>query len=509
MSETAIRLGQRTLHHGQLERRAHAAATGLLALGIGHEQSVALVLRNDLVLFEAVAATRLAGATVVPLNWHLTQPEIGDLLVDSGARMVVVHADLLPAIADVIPGSAHVRVVSTPAEIATAHGIAGVACDVPPGHVAWGDWVRAHDPLQSPMTPPGNLMVYTPGISGQPNGVLRLALSPQRVTDYYGALARAFGLRSGMRHLVTGPLYHVSPFGNAQVAVWLGADIDLMARFDALELLRHIEARRISHVHLVPSMFACLLALPEEDRNRFDLSSLECVCHGAGPCPEPVKRAMIEWWGPLFREYYGSTEASVVAGASSEDWLRRPGSLGRPFPGARLEIRDNQGQPAPRGQVGEIWARLSCAPEFDYHGRPEERRAIESDGLLSNGDQGYLDPEGYLYVCKQDLIISAGVTISAVEVEAVLMEHPEVAGCAVFGVPSRELGEGVAAAVQPAPGCSPDADALREFARTRLAAYKLPGLIQFHAALPRLDNGKIYKERLREPHWAEVVGNAA
>jgi long-chain acyl-CoA synthetase len=505
MHEVILRSGERILHQTALRTRAAQAAQGLLDLALQPSDAVAMVLRNDFALFETVLASRLAGVTVVPINWHFTRRETRYVLADCGARVLVVHADLLPAMVDGLDEDVTVLVVPTPPEIAHAYAVDATACAVPSGAMAWEDFLSGRGPLQTPRSPAGSNMLYTSGTTGNPKGVRRMPMTAAEVDAYYATLTRAFGLRAGMRHLVTGPLYHSSPYGNAMVGLHLGAEMDLMPRFDPLALLRTIEARRITHMHMVPTMFVRLLRLPVAEREGFDLSSLEVVCHGAAPCPAAVKEAMIAWWGPVFREYYGSTEASVIAGSSCEEWRQRPGSVGRPFPGVRVEIRDDQRNPLPAGEVGEIWARLSSAPQFDYHGRSAERAEIEHGGLLTNGDVGYLDEDGYLYLCdrKRDMIISAGVNIYPAEVEAALLEHPGISDCAVFGVPDAEFGEAVTAAVQLCPGTFVGDAELSAFAAERVARFKVPTRFEYHEQLPRLDNGKIYKRRLREPHWQD------
>jgi long-chain acyl-CoA synthetase len=363
--------------------------------------------------------------------------------------------------------------------------------------------VQAQAPQAAAADPPGFNMLYTSGTTGHPKGVRRVPMTGQVQDTYFASIAHAFGLRAGMRALVTGPLYHSSPYAHAHVGLWLQAQQWLMPRFDPEALLRLIERHRITHMHLVPTMFVRLLRLPAEVRERYDLSSVECVAHGAAPCPESAKRDMIAWWGPVIREYYGSTEASVLTALDAGEWLRKPGSVGRARPGVRLEIRDEAGRALPPGEEGEIWGHLACAPQFAYHGRAADRADIERDGLITNGDIGCQDEDGYLYIRdrKRDMIISGGVNIYPAEIEGVLLSHPQVADCAVFGIPDEEFGEAIAAAVQRVPGATVDAPALARFLAGHLAGFKIPKLLDFRDELPRLDNGKIYKRRLREPYW--------
>jgi long-chain acyl-CoA synthetase len=500
----AIQFGPRRLSAGGLRSRALRAAAGLRSLGLHREGAVALVLRNDLAFFEATTGCRLAGACVVPVNWHLTATELAYVLHDCDARVLVVHADLLePALAAAPPGC-RVLVVDTPAEVRATYRLQAPDLSSPPaGSESWDDWLEAQPSLPAPAEPAGSYMLYTSGTTGHPKGVLRRALAPRAQEAYYASVTHAFGLRRGMRALVTGPLYHSSPYAHAHVGLWLEAEQWLMARFDPETLLALVQQHRITHMHVVPTMFVRLLRLPEDVRARYDVSSLECVAHGAAPCPEAVKRRMLQWWGPVIREYYGSTEASVLTAVDSADWLAHPGTVGRARPGVTLAIRSDDGRSLAPGEEGEIWGRLDSAPPFEYHRRPRDRAAIERDGLITNGDVGVLDGDGWLYVRdrKRDMIISGGVNIYPAEIEGALMEHPQVADCAVFGIPDDEFGEAVAAAVQPAPGTQPQPTELASFLEQRLARFKVPRTIEVRESLPRGENGKIYKRRLREPYW--------
>lgn len=483
-----------------LDERGRRAASGLRAMGAGPERALALVLRNDLAFFEATTASRLAGACVVPVNWHLTPDEMRYVLSDCRARVALVHADLLDRVLPALPADCELLVVDTPAEVLTAYALESRR-DV--SARTWDDWLQDQAPEAATADPPGFNMLYTSGTTGHPKGVRRVPMSAQVQDEYFHSIAHAFGLRAEMRALITGPLYHSSPYAHAHVGLWLQAQQWLMPRFEPELLLQMIEHHRITHMHLVPTMFVRLLRLPPEVRERYDLSSLECVVHGAAPCPESTKRDMIAWWGPVIREYYGSTEASVLTALDSDEWLRKPRSVGRARPGVRLAIRDDAGRPLPPGEEGEIWGHLDCAPQFDYHGRTADRTAIEHEGLITNGDVGCLDEDGYLYILdrKRDMIISGGVNIYPAEIEGVLLSHPQVADCAVFGIPDEEFGEAVAAAVMRVPGGTVDESALTCFLSAQLARFKVPRLIEFHDELPRVDNGKIYKRRLREPYW--------
>ena len=488
-----------------LAQRGARAARGLAAIAAAPGGTIALLLRNDLAFFEATAAARLAGSYLVPINWHFTADEVGYILRDSEADALVVHADLLPAVADAIPVGTTVLAVPTPPELASAYRIGPGACEVSSDALDWNRWLESFEPIVNPADPLGTLMLYTSGTTGRPKGVRRAPSPPEQAAAYREVVAGGFGVRAGMKSLITGPLYHSAPFGFANAGVQCGGSIDLMPRFDPERLLALIDTERYTHMHMVPTMFVRLLRLPETVRSRYHLGSLECVVHGAAPCSVEIKRQMIDWWGPVIREYYGSTEASLTHAVDSAEWLERPGTVGRTLPGARAEIRNDDGERLGANQIGEIFVRIRGAPEFTYHRRDEDRRAIERDGLLTNGDIGYVDEDGFLFLCdrKHDMIISGGVNIYPAEIEAILVLHPAVRDCAVFGIPDAEFGEQVAAAVEIDHESAVDADSLRDFLRARIARYKIPARIDFHATLPRLDNGKIYKQSLRARFWGD------
>src|SRR6202035_303758 len=232
-------------------------------------------------------------------------------------------------------------------------------------------------------------------------------------------------------------------------------------------------------------------------------SSLRWLVHAAAPCPADVKRAMIEWLGPIVAEYYGGTETGPVVYCTSEEWLAHPGTVGRPIEQAVVKVLDAEGRELPTGESGEVYMWLNTWPDFTYAGDEEKRRSVERDGLVSCGDIGYLDADGYLYLNdrRSDMVISGGVNIYPAEIEACLQSLTGVRDCAVFGIPDEEFGETLAAHVELDDGAQVTADDVRDHVRSRLAAYKTPRVVEFSKALPREDSGKIFKRRLREPYW--------
>jgi long-chain acyl-CoA synthetase len=271
-------------------------------------------------------------------------------------------------------------------------------------------------------------------------------------------------------------------------------------------MLQLIERWRATHAYFAPILFKRLLQLPEAARRRYDLSSLEFVVHAAAPCPPDVKRAMIEWWGPVIHEFYGATETRALTTCTAQEWLDRPGTVGRALPSAVVRIVDAEGCDRPPGETGEIIGAHQGVADFTYHGDEAKRRAAERDGLIVTGDVGYLDEAGYLFICDRsnDMIISGGVNIYPAEIEAELCRAPGVLDCAVFGVPDEEYGEAVMAVVQSADGRRLDPDALRGFLAERLSGFKVPRTVEQVDELPREESGKIFKRRLREPYWRDL-----
>jgi len=501
--------GDREVPREIIMERAGRAASGFTALGVAAGDAIAVVLRNDFPFFEASYAAQRLGAYCVPVNWHGKTPEIAYVLQDCGAKAVVAHSDLLPQVAPAMPEGVPLLVVSTPLEIAAAYCIPSRLCRVPAGARAWDEWVGGLTPMPEGAFAAFSSMIYTSGTTGHPKGVRRLNLGQEFAETVARVSREVLGFVQGrpIRTVITGPVYHSVPNFYGLRALREGALVILQPRFDAEGLLQLIEQYRITHLHTVPTMFVRLLRLPEGVRRRYDLSSLEWVAHGAAPCPTHVKRAMIDWWGPIITEYYGGTESGFVTFHTTEEALRKPGTVGRPLADATIRVYGDDGRELPPGEIGEIYVRLQGAGDFTYHGMPDKRREIERNGLISIGDVGYLDEDGYLFLCdrKRDMVISGGVNIYPAEIEAALLALPGVHDCAVFGIPHEEFGETLCAHIEPEPGVVLAETAIRSFLRERLAHFKVPRIIRFEANLPREDSGKIMKRKLRDPYW-EMTG---
>ncbi|MDR5653650.1 AMP-binding protein [Ruixingdingia sedimenti] len=503
MLRDVVIIGEGMMRREDLFAQGLRAARGFDAMGWGEGDAVALLMRNDFPFFEASRGASTIGVYPVPLNWHNKSDEIAYVLADSKPRAIVAHADILLGVADAIPPGMEVFLVPTEGNTPdTCPALAEARRAFPHARV-WTEWVAGFAPWDQPPRPPREAILYTSGTTGRPKAVRKPAMNADQLAQFVKFQRLVFGIGPGTRALVLGPLYHAMPDASGRAAVNEADIAVLLPRFDAETVLKLIDEHKITHVAMVPTHFVRLLKLPEEVRRKYDMSSLRKVSHTGGPCPPEVKRQMIDWWGPIIGDVYGGTEMGVTFFASSEDWLRHPGTVGRPLEGTRYAIVGPEGQDLPPGEVGEIYARNAAYGDFTYVGRDDDRRACERDGLITIGDVGYVNADGYLFLCdrKRDMVISGGVNIYPAETESVLLTHPEVQDCAVFGIPDDEMGETLIAAVQPRPGASPDAEALRDFLRARLTGYKVPKRIEFHASLPREDSGKIFKRKLRDPYW--------
>mgnify|MGYP002265653888 CR=1 FL=1 len=490
-----------------LNARVAKAAGGFRELGVGPDDAVCLLLRNDFAFFEASMGATMAGAYAVPINWHGTAEEVGYILDDCDARALVIHADLLPGVASAVPEGCAVLVVPTPVEVMEAYRIAAEEALVPADRTDWNAWLESRSPMTSePLTTRGN-MIYTSGTTGNPKGVRREPVTAEQLEKQYQTFTHVFGVSvdPSIRTVVTGPMYHSAPNAYGLFAARCCGLVVLQPRFDAEELLALIEKERLTHIHMVPTMFVRLLKLPEDVRNRYDLSSLRFVVHAAAPCPPDVKRRMIEWWGPVINEYYGGTETGAVFFHTSEEALRKPGTVGRPVPGAEVRVVDDNKQPLGPNEIGEIYMRANSWPDFTYNKNPEKRAEAGLDHLITCGDVGYLDDEGFLFLCdrKKDMVISGGVNIYPAEIEAVLIGMPGIKDCAVFGIPDEEFGESLSAHVELAESSITESD-VRSYVAGHLARFKVPKEIVFARDLPREDSGKIFKRKLRAPYWEEA-----
>ncbi len=486
--------GERTF--SELDANVCRAARALRAAGLAAGDAVAVVMTNRPEFAEVVHACLRTGLRYTPINWHLTADEIRYIVKDCGATAVIGDAALAGVLADATRGCPAVG----------ARWAVGGDID---GFEPYAEVIGSHsaEDLEDPVL--GNRMLYTSGTTGRPKGVLR---PPRYSTGLKGLTdAPRYEAGTGQRNLCTGPLYHGGPLiYSLTMPLSQGVGVVLMERWDAAHALELIEQHRITHTHMVPTMFYRLLRLPEEVRRGADVSSMQYIVHGAAPCTVAAKQAMIDWFGPILWEYFAATEG---AGASigPEEWLAHPGSVGRPPTADHVVIRDADGEVCPPGVPGAIHIKRVQGADFEYFGDPEKTASARRGDHFAIGDIGYLDDDGYLFITDRDadVIVSGGVNIYPAEVEQVLLTHPSVHDAVVIGVPNDEFGEEVMAVIEAADGVGPSdtfAAELIAYCRERTAHFKCPRSVEVIELIPRQDNGKLYRNQLRDQYRRTRTG---
>ncbi|WP_417222866.1 AMP-binding protein [Achromobacter spanius] len=494
--------GDLSLTRDALVARGEQVAAGLAAMGVREGDVIAVLLRNGMPYLEIIQACKRLGCYYCPINWHYTADEVAFLVADSGAKVLIAEDDLWRQMHAALPAG-------LPALRVAAKGDARAAplSEDDGGGADYHAWRDAQPRYDGPLVAPRGHMAYTSGTTGRPKGVVRQPFPVDRLAEHLAAVEsvveQAYGLRPGCRALLPAPIYHSAPSVFAQVALRVCDTLVLTARFDPLEVLRLIQQHRIDTVYLVPIMYVRLLKLDAPTRASFDLSSLRFVASTGAPCAPELKRAMIDWLGPVIHETYASSEAGMVTVIDSHEALAKPGSAGRPIGPAQVRVYADDGRVCAPGEVGRIYVRQPAYADFTYRNHPDARLAVERDGLIGLGDLGYVDEDGYLFVCdrESDLVISGGVNIYPAEIEHHLTQYPGVADCAVFGVPDAEFGERLLGLIQPAPDTEINVQDLTQWLSTRIARYKVPRELLLRPALPRDDNGKIAKRRLRAEFW--------
>lgn len=478
----ALVLGDRVVTYADFDERTTRLAHALEARGIAAGDRVAIMLPNSVEFFEVWAAATKLQAPVVLVNWHLKRDELTYILGDSGAKLLVAHADLLE--------------FAEPAAQSTGCGLLVVGRgDAYEGAVAAGAATPSLElvTLQSPI-------FYTSGTTGRPKGVIHGQVDPERASQATLGQVQLWGWTADDVYILTGPAYHAGPGGWAMAALAVGATTVILESFDAREWFRLVSEHGVTCTFAVPSHFIRMLEVPAEARARYDLSSLRLIVHAGAPCPVPVKYRIIEALAPCeIAELYGMSEGGATR-ISMAEWLERPGSVGTPWPGVEVRILDELGEELPTGEAGLIYVRPPGDTRFHYHDDDEKTAGAWRDDAFTVGDVGYLDADGYLYLTDRasDMVIRGGVNIYPREIEDVLYTHPAVVDCAVFGIPHERLGEQLVAVVEAREPVT--AEELDAFCRERLADFKVPARFEIVDELPRQPNGKVLKRVLREQH---------
>jgi long-chain acyl-CoA synthetase len=491
-----------TVTYGELDAASNRVAQLLRARGLAIGDTVALCLENHPMYFALCWGAQRAGLVYVAISSRLTAPEIAYIARDSGAKLLLGSAALahvLDAVAQAAPEVPQLR----------------IGADGDHDLVAALEQMPAH-PVADERA--GCDMLYSSGTTGKPKGV-RQPLPEEPAIGALNALmgiaSQAFGITPDSVYLSPAPLYHAAPLRWSMSVHRLGGTVVVMEKFDPEAALAAIERYKVTDSQWVPTHFVRLLKLPPDVRAKYDISSLKCAIHAAAPCPVPVKRAMIEWWGPVLMEYYAGTEGNGFTFLTSAEWLAKPGSVGRSLT-ATIRICDDDGDEVPRGTEGQVFFEQvdPAAPVFQYHNDPDKTASSRNKhGWTSLGDVGWEDEDGFLYLTdrKSFMIISGGVNIYPQEIENLLVTHPKVADVAVIGAPDPEMGERVVAVVQPVDMANAGpalADELCEWLGPQLSRVKMPRQIDFRAELPREPTGKLFKRLLREEYRAAAAQTA-
>ncbi|MGB3811365.1 MAG: AMP-binding protein [Parvibaculum sp.] len=478
---------------GELAENCNRIVRALRARGIKPGDGVAIFCSNRPEFVEVLHASLQAGFRFTPVNWHLTPDEACYIIDDCEARAVFIEARFVDVAKEALKNRPDI--------------LAYVAIDgVLDGYEDYETVIVEQDGAPLEDTSRGQVMLYTSGTTGRPKGVYRRERPPPSMTEEMTKRSAAFKPESDLV-LVTGPLYHSAPMNlNLTIPLLSGVGVVLMTKWDAEETLRLVARHGITHTHMVPTMFHRLLQLPEPVRESYDLSTLRWILHGAAPCPAHAKQAMIEWLGPCLYEYYAGTEGGGTF-IYPEEWLKKPGSVGRATEGTVVRLVDENGDEVPQGETGTIYFKAPATGRFSYF-KAEEKTAESYRGdFFTMGDMGYVDEDGYYFLTGRsaELIISGGVNIYPQETDSVLLQHPAVAEVCTIGIPNEEWGEEVKSVVNLNSGYAATeetAAAILGFARANLPTYKCPRSIDFASdALPRLPTGKILRRQVREPYW--------
>lgn len=491
----------KSLSHADLQHQSIQLANLLRASGLGDGDRVAIIMENRLDWFIAIWGVRRANMYLVPINWHLKLDEVQYVLENCDAKALITSETLVDLAASASSNLPKIGVKLSTGP--TSNGFDNLS-ETLNGYPV--------EPGQAEID--GGLMMYSSGTTGKPKGIL----APLTGRPFDGPnpqeqmLAETYSLSADTVYLSPAPMYHAAPIKFCSAVVHQGGTVIMMPSFDADASLAAIDRYKVTCAQMVPTHFVRMLRLPDEDRTRHDLSTMKMLIHAAAPCPPDVKRAMIEWLGPIVVEFYAGSESCGMTFIDSHEWLAHPGSVGRSRTSPIHIVDIETGKELPVGQIGAIY--FESPPAFVYH-KDEQKTAgiFTKEGWGTLGDIGHLDEEGYLYLSdrRTDLILSGGVNIYPQEIENVLSSHPAVADVGVIGIPSAEFGQEVKAVVQLIEGLAqtPSEADLIAYVRDHLAHFKAPRSVDFTTSLPRLPNGKLLRRNLIEQYTEAATKSAS
>lgn len=477
--------------------RVNQISNGLRAIGLKKGDTIAVLLGNGRPIIEMGLACGQIGIYLTQINYHLVAPEIAYILENSGAKIFVTEKDYAKA------AQKAVTELSIAKDRIYSEGRI-------PGFRPYSDLFEGQSKTNPENRSIGPSMRYTSGTTGRPKGVRRPLPegAPEVGLDLWAKAFERYKWPQGRgMHLVMGPLYHSGPGELCVMALHFGETLVLMHKWTAQRTLELIEKYKINCAFMVPTMFNRLLLLSEDERKKYDLSSLEAILHGSAPCPVEAKQKMLDWWGPVIHEFYGSTEGGMATHCRPQEAIQRPGTVGQILTPGAVKIFDEDGRSVPAKQSGLVYMKMARGSFEYYNDKKKTAESLIVDGTyVASGDIGYLDEEGWLFLLdrKSDMIIPGGVNVYPAEIESVFQSHPKVKDIAVFGIPDDDMGEAIKAVVEPADGVEANDDLREElmaFARENLAKFKLPRSMDFTEALPRQASGKLYKRLLRDEYW--------
>ncbi len=490
-TDIAIRDPDKSLNWAELGNMLNRCANGLSQLDLGSARRIAVFAENAIETAVTNLGGLIAGASVVPVNFHLTAEEVAYILNDSESRVLFCGSETIDRALEA-------------AALSNVHTVISWKTHKPES-LLYSEWLAASSGAEPDISikPLPNLL-YTSGTTGRPKGTNlppNVFAGGDTIEQHLDALAEGADTKGPM--LVVGPLYHTGPLSAARMLAG-GVPAVVLTKFDAEETLKAIEAYRITTSVMVPTHFVRMLALPEQTRNKYDVSSIELIIHTGAKCPVEIKRSMIEWWGPKFLDAYGASEVGTTCMILADEWLKHPGSVGKSIPPFTAMILGDDNEELPPNQEGKLYFKDSTGRGVIYNNDPEKSAAAHiAPGIFTLGEIAYMDDEGYVYITDRfsDMIVSGGVNIYPAEAEQVLIEHTDIIDVACIGIPHAEMGEQLHALVILTPEANSDTANLMSFCRENLSHFKCPRSMEFVTDLGRNTMGKINKRKLKAPYW--------